>query len=188
MTKKAAFNYLTDYLENNYIHYVTSIDNGALLVTMVFHVEHTPSKIIEACVWFYEDFAEARVYYSAFEAEIVRESKYADELFRLLNYINATVFLACGQPGGLYEPHILYTPRLYLTEDDGGDISMTTIINYDFWALAPLETHDYISRFCPELLDKLSVAIFGLLWGHADIEFAIYCIKKEILKEDERRT
>ena len=39
----------------------------------------------------------------------------------------------------------LYTPRIYLTADGRFDITITTIIPYDFFGLAPLETLDYIT-------------------------------------------
>lgn len=77
-----------------------------------------------------------------------------------MNYINARVFLSCGDAYGLYEPHMLYTPRMYLTVDDCYDLTITTIVNYDFWEVAPVETLDYMTCYCPELLDKLSYPVF----------------------------
>lgn len=57
---------------------------------------------------------------------------------------------------GLYEPHMLYNPRIYVTEDGCFDIMITTIINYDSWETAPGETADYFTAYCPELLDRLA--------------------------------
>ena len=62
--------------------------------------------------------------------------------------------------GDVYKRQIPYTPRIYLTEDDCYDITITTIINYDFYEVAPVETVDYLTAYCPELLDKLTPAIY----------------------------
>ena len=80
-------------------------------------------------------------------------------------------------------PSCLYTPRIYLTEDGGYDITLTSVIPYDFYELAPLETEDYITACCPELLNGLSPAIFGVLLGNLDVEQAIQYVRKNILYE-----
>lgn len=72
-----------------------------------------------------------------------------------------------------------------MTEDGCYDITLTTLINYDFYEAAPLETEDYISVSCPEILNELSPAIFGVLLGNYSAEQAILYIEKEILKEAE---
>lgn len=140
-------------------------------------------RCIESCIWFYNDCAEVRAYYSALGAEICRESEYRGELLYVLNYINAAVFLSCGNGGGIYEPHMLYTPRIYMTEDGCFDITITTIINYDFWEVAPVETEDYITIYCPELLDRLTYAIFGVLLGQISSDDAKSKIRQDILGE-----
>lgn len=99
-----------------------------------------------------------------------------------MNYINARVFLSCGGAYGLYEPHMLYTPRMYLTVDDCYDLTITTIVNYDFWEVAPVETLDYMTCYCPELLDKLSYPVFGVLKGENTVERAIEYIENNILR------
>ncbi len=63
-----------------------------------------------------------------------------------------------------------------MTEDECFDITITTFINYDFYEVAPLETEDYITAYCPDLLDKLSLAIFPLLSGKITLQQAMQCI------------
>ena len=59
------------------------------------------------------------------------------------------------------------------------------MIAYDFYSVAPLETEDYITACCPELLDKLSTTIFGVLLGQLSIEQAIAYVKKHVLNDTE---
>jgi len=182
MTKREAIKKLTDYLNSHNIRYISAIDNGCIEITMVYNAITAPNKCIESCIWFYEDEMEARVYYSALGAEICRESEHINELLRVLNFINARVFLRCSD-GTLYEPHILYTPRIYLTEDDCCDITITTIINYDFYEVAPVETVDYLTAYCPELLDKLTPAIYGVLLGKMTADMSIAYITEKVIEE-----
>ena len=76
----------------------------------------------------------------------------------------------------------LYTPRIYLTADGCFDITITTIIPYDFFGLAPLETLDYITICCPELLDRLALPIYCVLLGKETADGAISHIEREFLK------
>lgn len=186
MTKQEAIKKITGYLKSHNIQYETRLDEGCMQITMAYNVENAPDKCVESCVWFHEDVMEARVYYSALGAEICKESEHINSLFRILNFINARVFLSCADSFGesLYEPHMLYTPRIYLTEDGYFDITITTMINYDFLEVAPIETADYLTAYCPELLDKLSPAIFGVLIGQFTSDEAISYIKEIILCED----
>ena len=78
-----------------------------------------------------------------------------------------------GANGLLYNPSILYTPRIFMSEDECYDITITTVINYDFYEVAPLETENYITAYCPDLLDKLCLAIFPLLLGKITLQQAI---------------
>ena len=57
------------------------------------------------------------------------------------------------------------------------------MIPLDFYEMAPLETEDYITAACPELLNKLSVPIFFVLLGEISAEQAILVVKDEILGE-----
>lgn len=184
MTQKEVIKKFADYLIRHNIRHMISRDNGCVQFTMKYRAENAPGRYVESCIWFYDnDSAEARCYYSAIGAEICQKSEYRNRLLRLLNYINASVFLCCTDGRVLYEPHMLYTPRMYMTEDGYYDLTITTIINYDFWAVAPLETADYLTAYCPELLDKLAMPIFGVLLGELSEDEAITYVKEEILKE-----
>lgn len=183
MTRLEAVKKIKEYVRFHNIEYISGIDNGCVQLIMVYDAFNAPGKCVESCIWFYEDDMEVRVYYSALGAEICRESEHTGDLFRLLNYINASVFLSCSD-GALYEPKMLYTPRIYLTEDGCGDITVTTIINYDFYEMAPVETADYLTAYCPRLLEMLAVPIYGLLLGNMTVEESIACIKERILKTE----
>jgi hypothetical protein len=73
---------------------------------------------------------------------------------------------------------------MYITEDGCFDVTLTTIIPYDFFDVAPLETLDYLTVSCPELLNKLSLPIFSILLGKWYIISAISYIKTVVLMED----
>ncbi len=180
MEKKEAKKKMIEYLKAHHIDYEPSIGGEKPEITMVFREEKAPDRCVEGCIWFYEDAAEVRAYYSVSGSEKCKKSEHKDELLQILNFINARVFLSCGQPGGLYEPHMLYTPRMYMTEDGCFDITITTMVNYDFWEVAPVETADYITIYCPELLGKLAYPIFGVLGG-IGIDKAKDIINRDIL-------
>jgi hypothetical protein len=130
---------------------------------------------------------EVRVYYNANTAKWISE-KAGDlsEVYRLLNYINATVwpFTHDGLGGELYAPHHLQTPRFYITEDGNYDLTATTVIDYDHFEMAPLETEDYCTVAIPELMDKLSIPLFFVLEHKISVEEAIAMIKRDVLRED----
>lgn len=157
--KQFALKDFTEYLKRNQVPYVPSVDAGIRQITMTYAVENAPNRCVEGCIWWYGDGAEVRVYYDSMGADICRKSEHKDELLRLLNFVNARVFLSCGDASGLYAPHMLYTPRIYLTEDGCGDITI----------------------YCPELLDRLSPAIFGVLLGQMEVERAIGYVKEKLL-------
>ncbi len=182
MEKKQAKEKMTEYLKAHNIDYESSAGKEKPEITMTFREEKAPDRCVESCIWFYEDGAEVRAYYSALGAEICKKSDHKNELLQLLNFINARVFLSCGDPDGLYKSHMLYTPRIYMTEDDRFDITITTMIDYDFWEVAPVETADYITIYCPELLGKLSYTIFSVLLGKIGIDKAKNIINNDVLK------
>lgn len=84
----------------------------------------------------------------------------------------------------MYFPHHLHTPRFYLTEDGGYDLTSTTVIDYDYFEVAPLETEDFITAALPELLDKLSIPVFSLILGEWSIDESIKYIKEKILEDE----
>lgn len=173
MTKNDVIKRLKEYLDNYNISYETAVDNGYIQLRMEFQADNSPDQMVEACIWFYKECAELHCYYSSLGALLCQKSEYRSRLLRVINFINARVYLACGALNGLYEPHTLYTPRMYVTEEGYFDITVTTIINYDFVEVAPIETFDYITCYNPELLDRLAYPIFGVLIGSITEEEAI---------------
>lgn len=186
MTNLQAKAKMTKYLKEHFIQYHEDIDGGVSRYTILFEgYESCPDKTLEASIWFYPDSMECRVYYDENASGWCRKSEHRDELMRLLNYCNARLWVcACdGMDGTLYQPHYLHTSRFYITEDDSFDIVMTTMIPLDFYELAPLETEDYLTACCPELLDQLSMPIFYVLLGKIGAEEAIRMIETGILGE-----
>lgn len=187
MNKMDARRRFLDYLKTHSIQYKEDIDGGACRLSMLYEgYEKCPDKIIESCVWFYESVMEARIYFDHNTAEWCRESKHRSELMRLLNFCNARIWPCTvdGMNSGLYMPNYLHTPRFYITEDDSYDITMTNMIPYDFYEIAPLETEDFLTAACPNLLNDLSVPIFLVLLGKISAEQAISDVKKNILGEE----
>ena len=181
-----AAHWLESYLRNCAVPYKKDIDHGVTRFTFVFMCENAPGGFTEGCIWFFDKVAETRVYYNQMGADICKRSEGRQDLLRLLNFINARVFMELNDGGNRwYDPQILYTPRIYLTEDDGYDISITTMLNYRFWRTAESETDDYITAYQPELLDKLAPFIFGVLKGELTAEDAISGIEHDILNEVE---
>ena len=132
MKRQEAIRVLTGRLRSSRVRHSAGFDSGQMQITMGFNAVYAPDHRIESCIWFYEDTMEARCYYSSLGAELCRKSRHIDALLRLLNFINARVFPSCRGSGYmLYSPHILYTPRIYLTADGRFDITITTIIPYD---------------------------------------------------------
>lgn len=182
MTRIEAIRNFINYMKNHNIPIIMDNDDGCVRFTMQYIADNAPDGYVESCIWFYNDNAELRVYFNATGAEICKNSDHRDSLLHLLNYINARVFLSCGDAYGLYEPHMLYTPRMYLTVDGYFDLTITTIINYDCWGeVAPIETLDYMTIFCPELLDKLAYPIFSVLKGERAVEEAVEYINSNIM-------
>ena len=184
MTKWEAQIRMGHYLKAHNIYHETDHENGTPHMNILYaNCDLCPDGMLEGCIWFYENTMEVRTYFNQNAAGWCRTSSHILELMRLLNFINARVWpsAADGMGNALYTPSCLYTPRIYLTEDAGYDITLTTIIPYDFYELAPLETEDYITACCPGVLNDLSPAIFGVLLGRIDVERGIRYIRKNIL-------
>lgn len=60
---------------------------------------------------------------------------------------------------------------------------MTTIIPYDFYEVAPLETIDFLTVSIPSLMNKLSYPVFSVLNGSMSSEQAIAYIEENILSK-----
>ena len=138
--------------------------------------KNVPEQVIESCIYFFSDGMEVRIYYGLTGSKCISESENKQDLYRLLNYINAKVFLTTpndGMGGILYKPSYMYSPKIYITEDGFWDLTLTTVIPYDFYELAPLETMDYLTVSCPSYLNQLSVPIFLLAIGKITVEYAM---------------
>ncbi len=177
MTNSEAYTKLLNYLKAHFVRFCEGIDErGIKRINMVYTgYFNCPNEAIESCIYFHENCMECKVYYTALGSSICKESPHQADLYRLLNYINANVWpcvwdFADGKP---YQPSHLYTPRILLTEDGYFDITATTLIPYDFYELAPLQTEDYMTACIPKLMDTLSFEIFGLLVGNISIDVAM---------------
>lgn len=182
MTRVDALIRLSAYLKSHFIYFEMDFCNGTPRLTMIFkNCDNCPDKILESCVYFYQDCMEVKTYFNQNAANRCKEyQENLPSVIRLLNHINATVWMCStdGADGSLYTPSTLYTPRIFITENDCFDITLTTIINYDFYKLTPLATEDYITAYCPDLLNKLSPAIFNLLLGTIDLQQAMHYVDK----------
>ena len=171
---------ITSYLKQHNLYFEADLMEGIPRITMVFkNCDRCPDYITEGCIWFYEDFMEVRVYYSKLGAEICQKSKYLFELYRLLNYINARLWVSVsdGLEGALYQSQYLISPRFYVTEDEMQDITATMLIPYTHFELDILEMEDFITAALPGLLDDLSIPVFLLLEGRITAEEAIDMVR-----------
>lgn len=187
--KKKCTKYMSEiisYLNQYNLYFKANHSEGIPRITMVFkNCDRCPDYITEGCIWFYEDFMEVRVYYSKMGAEICQKSKYLPELYRLLNYINARLWVSVsdGLEGALYQSQYLTSPRFYVTEDEMQDITATMLIPYTHFELDRLEMEDFITAALPSLLDDLSTPVFLLLEGRITAEEAIDMVRLEFLGE-----
>lgn len=187
MTQEEAKARFAKYLKSNFIKFRVDDDCGTVMYHMTYNgYKFCPENCLESCIWFYPDHMLARVYYSRGGAELCRESRYNLELLRLLNYINAEVWpIALDRKGGtLYKPQVLYSPRIFMMEDDICDIILEFPVNYTFYEAAPLETEDFITASCPELMNVLAFAIFGLIVESINLEQAIAYVQSGLVVGD----
>lgn len=119
---------VTSYLKLHNLYFETDQMEGIPRIKMVFkNCDRSPDYITEGCIWLYENSMEVRVYYSELGAEICKKSKHLPELYRLMNYINARLWVGVsdGMDGVLYQSQYLISPRFYITEDEMQDITAT---------------------------------------------------------------
>ena len=184
---KSIRNDFLSYLKERNIYFFEDFSEGTPRITMSFEgFQNSPSKRIEACVWFYGDSTlEARVYYAEPSPQIVERSGHLPEIFRLLNYLNARVFVrnADGVENEFYKPSYLLQPRFYMTEDNCFDITATVVMEGDFFWIAPLEIEDFITAGLPSLLEELAPYIFGVILGNISVDVGIQYIRKNIFGE-----
>ena len=182
--------YVLSYLKERSILFKEDVFEGTPRITTSFSgYPNSPSKRIESCVYFYSEASaiEVRVYYALPGPSIVEEGKERlPELFRLLNFINASVFAQNidGIGNEFYNPSYLLQPRFYLTEDGFNDITATVVFEEDMFWVAPLEILDFTTAGLPTLMDQLSPYIYGVLTGNLHADLAINYIKQYILREE----
>lgn len=177
---------IISYLKIHNLYFKVDHSEGVPRITMVFkNCERSPAYITEGCIWFYESSMEVRVYYSKLGAAICQKSKHLPDLYRLINYINARLWVGVsdGLEGALYQSQYLTSPRFYITEDEMQDITATMLIPYTHFEMDVLELEDFITAALPSLLDSLSMPIFLLLEGKITVEKAIDMVRIEILGE-----
>lgn len=164
MTSKDAKKRLTECLKSLSIPFALgTTDDTADLVIIFKNCPNCPDSMLECSIYLYEDCMEVKTYYDKNAAGWVKQHKERHaEIYRILNYINANVWL--GTP---------FSNRIYMTEDGCYDITLSTIIEYDFYETSPIKAEEYITAFCPDLLNQLSPVIFMLLLGKYDIQQAI---------------
>lgn len=182
MTRIQVLNHVEGYLRSCGIQYTKDADFTceAPRLTMLYPGNPScPDGILEGSLWLHRHSMEARVYFDENASRWCRNSPHIPQLLRLFNFFHARVWPSCGEGAR----GTLYTPRLYLSEDSGYDIVLTTAIAYDFFAVAPLEAEEYISIFSPALLNELSPAIFGVLLGRMDVDQGIQYITHRILEQ-----
>ena len=187
MTKEEAKARFTKYLKSNFIKFHEQTENGVVMYQIEYNdYKFCPENKLESCIWFAPDNMEVRIYYSIAGVEICKESKHIPELMRLLNYINATVWpMSMDRKGGtLYKPQMLYLPRIYMTEDEMPVVNLALPINYAFYEAVPLETEDFITACCPDLMNLLAFAIFGVLLGEMELEQAMAYVQVSMFGED----
>lgn len=187
--KKSSKEYMISYLKERNIYFKEDVFEGIPRITTSFSgYPNSPSKRIESCVYCNSDASaiEVRVYYAMPGPSIVeQEAEKLPELFRLLNFINASVFVKNVDRVGndLYSPSYLLQPRFYLTEDGCNDITATIVMEEDMFWVAPLEIMDFITAGLVTLMDQLSPYLYGVLIGNLHADSAINYIKQFILGE-----
>ena len=180
------YNGFVYYLKSHFIkHCEDTFENTKRLTMPYTGYANCPGMALESCIYFHFDCMECRVYFSELASDICKNSTHQADLHRLLNYINATVWprVSDGFEGEYRTPY-LHTPRIYITEDGYYDITATSMISYDFYEISPIITADYITACIPELMDKLSPAIFGVLGGKITTEDAIAYVNSAVLNEE----
>lgn len=177
---------ITTYLKQNNIYFKTAQTEKAPRITMVFeNCDRCPDGIVEGCIWFFKDSMEVRIYYSKTGAEICKKSKNFLEIYRLINFINARLWIGVsyGAADAIDQSKYLISPRFYVTEDKMKDITATMLIPYTYFEQDMLAMEDFITAALPDLLDDLSEAVFLLLTGRITADKAIDIVKEEVLRK-----
>lgn len=129
---------------------------------------------VECSVFLFEECMEVRGYYSECIAKELQEHPHRIyELYEVLNFINARIWFDG-----------FYYPRAYITVDGLCDVAINTIIPYEHFEMAPIETMEYITCYYPEWLEKMAIALCGVSLGVFNSSTAIRSIKQNVLNEE----
>lgn len=175
MTKYEIKGYINTYLKqyninnrliNDHKRPMLSEDLDTFVITYKLDA---PGGLVESDIHLYTDRLQVRAYYIEAVSDLCKESNCSEELLKVINFINANVFFDS-----------LYTPKLYLSTDGYYDIVITTVIPYDFFELAPIETMEFITCYCPEYLEKFAMPIYAVVSQKASAVKAIEWIEQNI--------
>lgn len=188
MTKIEVIHTIISYLKEHNIYFqkYISLNGERSIVFKLSGYHRCPDRTLECSIYFFKTWLEAMVYYTANASHwIADRPERLPDIYRLLNFISASVwpFKNDGVGGALCSSHHLNTPRFYITEDGHNDLTSTTVIDYNIYAMTPIETAEYITAAIPELMDELSIPLFYVLLNKMTTEEAIYYIKKEIIEK-----
>lgn len=129
---------------------------------------------VECSVFLFEECMEVRGYYSECIAKELQEHPHRiSELYEVINFINARIWFDG-----------FYYPRAYITVDGLCDVAINTIIPYEHFGMAPIETMEYITCYYPEWLEKMAIALCGVSLGVFNSSTAIMSIKQNVLNEE----
>lgn len=179
--KKGAESFYNSLRRNN-VNCKMNSDKDNPRVEFVIMSDIVPGEFLRGQTDFYDSTAYARMSYNSICAEICRESEHIDELYRLLNYINAHIFtdhpITSREMKGLYTA---FDPRLFIDEESGFNIIVSATVGYELWN--KYQTVSFFSEYLPKLLEFLSPFIFGVLQCEMAAEDAIWQIKSLALCE-----
>lgn len=177
-----AIEYFFNGLHRNHITCKKNSNNGNTRVEFVIMSDIVPGEFLRGQMDFYETTAHARMNYNSICSKICRKSEHIDELYRLLNYINAHIFtdhpITSGKLRGIYTT---FAARLFLDEDCDFNITVSATVGKELWSDSV--TLSFFSEYLPKLLEFLSPYIFGVLQGEMAADDAIWQIKSLALCE-----
>lgn len=165
MKSKKIREFLWQHLKTHASNVHEEFDGDISLYTMTREIEEVPEHIIGSVIWFLDEGEQIMVetlYSNTMSTLCEEHSENHLKLMRLFNIINSTVWF-----------NTLYTPRICMAEDNFYQICLVTRIPYRFFETAPFESADYITDFCPSLLEVLSSYISGVLTGRLSVEDCI---------------
>lgn len=161
-----------DYLKNQKVFYTREENGGLPFILFRVPASNVPDEEIEGIVLFDEYVAEMKLYYIG-TRELCKKSNYRDELFRVLNFVNARLFPTCNEtPNDGNGMQLYFVPRICL-DDSGYDIVAGTMFHYEIWNQFLWEVGDYATRLCVEFLDTLAEPFLKVLTGEINAEEAI---------------